>query len=152
MHPSWRRPSWISASSISATQDKNLAPFAPGPKGILGDSLQRRCTHTLFCFPTPLVASSSSTVHVLLLTYRRRHHDNLTFAFKSELSCEHLWTWSERRRASKSGSCSGRSERSRRATQRDTQTHNEIMRTYSAHSRVPVHNLRRQSVEQPTAF
>ena len=25
--------------------------------------------------------------HVLLLVYRRRHHDNLTFAFRSEQSC-----------------------------------------------------------------
>ena len=97
---------------MSVTQDKNLAPFAPGPEGNWGGSLQRGCTHTLFCFPTPLVASSSSTLHVLLLMYKRRHHNNLTFAFKRELSCEHLWAWSERRRASKSGSCRGKSERS----------------------------------------
>ena len=67
--------------------------------------------------------STSSIIHVLLLVYRRRHHDNLTFAFKGELSGQHLWAWSERRRASKSGACRGRAERSPGYTE----THNEIM-------------------------
>ena len=154
MHPSWRRPSGISASSMSVTPDKNLAPFAPGPEGLFCEDLvpevaQTRCSNSRHLSWTALLRSSTPCS----LVYRQRHHDNFTFAFKSELSCEHLGPGAnEEGHPQVDHAGEGLNDPPSCDATGYTETHNEIMRTHSTQSSVPMQNVRRRRAEQPNSF
>ena len=136
MHPRWERPSGMCASSMSVAPDKNLAFFAPGPEGHFGDLVPE--VAQISCSASQHLSCSSSIIHVLLLVLRLRHHESFTFAFQSELSCEHFWSWSEEEGHPRVDHAEeGLNDPPSCDATGYTEMHN-VTRTCSAHSSVPV--------------